>query len=219
MKKAFALLILFLLCIPFTNAYANSQIELMFQEIPWYSTPGEAMQCLYQKGFLNENDESIKRMLESIDKIFLGSRPSYLETNNKDEEFPYAYNTNRNNAISPNLNRLSLRKSGIIKTIAKHEIFEIALSFWNDQGTFKLVECAISFETDDLESTSLFDALSKAYGKPAITKGKTDKALWYGDKNTIVLKSYNYVIYATMDGLNLSIANLPPEPEKEDTDF
>lgn len=216
-KKAFCFL-LFLFIFICSISLANEPEELIFQDIPWFSSPNEAIEILLQKGFLDENDNSVKRMIENPDKVHFSDTSSYLESNN-DKKFPYAYNSNRYNALSNNLKRIRLRADAIIKTIAKQEIHSITLQFWDDQGVLKLTECALDFNTDDTNAKSIYDALVKAYGKPKANKNKAQKAIWYGSNNTIILKSYSNVIYATLDGIKLSIESTPAEPEKEDSGF
>lgn len=218
MKKSIACLLIVILCLSFTVSLAAKPPEALFQEIPWYSSPGEAIQILYQKDFLDENDKSTKRMIDNIDGVSLRDSKSYLESSSENKKMPYAYNSNRNNALSTNLKHLRIGKKGIKKTIAKQEITEIDLQFWDDNGELKLVECAINFNTD-LDAKELYNALAKIYGKPKATMFKTQRALWYGDNNTVVLKSYSHIIFATLDGINSSMASVPEEPEKEDADF
>ena len=218
MKKAISYILLLLFTFTCSISLADNPEELIFLFFPWFSFPNEAIDILIKKGFLDENDNAVKRMIENPDKVHFTDTSSYLESNN-DKKFPYVYNSNRYNALSNNVKRLRLRKEAILKTIAKQEINGITLQFWDDQGTLKLIECALSFVTDDTNAKSIYDALVKTYGKPKANKNKAQKALWYGGNSTIILKSYSNVIYATLDGINLSIESSPAEPEKEDSDF
>lgn len=227
MKKLIAILSLFVFCFSFAASNADEPKELLFQSVPWFSTPEEASQILLDAGFISKafDSEQIGKDSTTKSRVRKGGSP-YTEcsiaADPKDKKCPYTYVSDKYPALTGKLEYISVR--GLPKTIAKQKIKSLNLYFTPDAENRQLVQCKLVLELRH-DTKAIRNALEEAYGKPSAIKNKK-YYIWLGANNTIVLyntqNSKPFVIFASIDGLNLAESyevEITEPAEPDDTGF
>ena len=144
----------------------------------------------------------------------------------KNKKGPYTFNDDifssadnkKHKPLSTKLNLFPLWRDEIQKTIAKQTILRIYLLFTNEPKGPRFVECGIELDYEQFNSKAVYDALVKAFGKPAANKNKKEY-VWLGKNNTVAVFKGREVAFATLDGLKIAESVDVPKQEKEDAGF
>lgn len=217
MKKAIVYLLVITLSLSFyLNCMAEEQNEYTFQNIPWFSAPEDCIQSLLDIGFINKAGAKqcsieIKRINESENGLF-NSKITF------DKELGhYTICFGGKIPITKKLQKLTVSLSQIQKTIANQEITWMRFMYTLEPNNPRLVECCLSFEGQDYNAETVFDALIVAYGEPTTTDN--GEYIWQGANNTIIIQNKGIVVFATLNGLQIAESFDMIGDEKEDTGF
>ena len=215
MKKIALLFCLFVFCFCCTVSLAEEPAELIFLDIPWFSTPEEISDILVSAGFIpksrpiGEKDvNTFGSLPEMKEKYGVACMPSNICKDPEDQECPYIYyviglkNPERYPQLTRKLATIFLT-AGVKGTFANAKVSSLAFYFTSDDENHQLVECQIGCSKSSNQD-EILAALEELYGKPAAEKRK--QYIWFGANNTILcFDSYKSKIgYATIDGLNLA---------------
>ncbi len=213
MKRIFASLLILILCLSCTISLAEEPAELTWLDIPWFSTPKEASNILVKAGIITrgvafgEKDINTYPTLQNKkDENGVICVTSNIAADPKDPDCPYMYNLDpdRCTSLSRKLATIWLMK-GINGIYLDNRIAGIILNFTSDKENRQLVECVVAMSRG-AKQEDVLAALKQTYGEPAVEKRK--QYIWLGANNTIMIcckpNSQTYVVFATIDGLNLA---------------
>ena len=217
MKKAIAALLMIVLCLTYAVSLSEASDELTFQGITWLSSPEEAVQHLFEAGFISS--ELTGNKITELYKIQSVLSDSFIGTDPADETIPYTFQSGKIAPVTSRLQRLKVSPAMLAETIGDQTPSWLHLDFTAEPEKPRLVECCFSFKSNGYDEKAVYDALVQAYGEPDAVKDKNRISIWLGDNNTIIIFRKKEIIYASLDGLALAdTAGLPVE-ETASPDF
>ena len=197
MKRIVAFIVLLTITFMCVYAIAEEAKEITFQGVPWFSSPKEVTKLLGKSGFTNGKSFNVTKLkdAESLSK----SRIAYYD---EDKEVPYKYARNSED-VRLTTKLLSQWQNNVKKTIAKHEIDFLNAFYTADSKKPQLVEFEMTLrspDNGDYDQNAIYDALVSAFGEPKANR-KGQEFVWLGENDTIAILNRNYIVFATLSGL------------------
>ena len=198
MKKLIAVSMILVLACCFCTGLADSGKELVFQGVPWCSSPNDTFKSLTDAGFAENGWYPELQKAQKDNSPFF----SHIGGYKKDKNAPFRYVYKSKDSCALNLLNQTLWSDRLCTTIAKQSIRNVSLMYVQDPAGPQLAEVCVWFDDKDSEYNmeAVYEALVTAYGKPdANRKGK--EYVWIGANNTVCVLYNNDVVFASLDTL------------------